>query len=124
VVINEPKPYLNHNVYVTRYAKYKSGGPKQNVIRDSQDAKYYSVKGHPHHAEGNGNNNNGNFKSNGNNNNHDNSKPAGNGNNNNNIKPTGNGNHDVKPSQNNQVQKQNQPAKSGGGGNNGSNKKH
>ena len=101
MVINEPKPYLNHNVYVTRYAKYKSGGPKQIVIRDSQDAKYYVVKGHPNHGQGNGNNNN----------------------NNSNMKPTGNDNHNAKPSENTQVHKQNQPAK-GNGGNNGSNKKH
>lgn len=53
VVVNEPTPYKQHNVYVTRYAKYKSGGPKQKIIRDSRDSKYYVVKGHPQHSQKN-----------------------------------------------------------------------
>lgn len=46
VVVNKPKPYLNHGYYVSNYAKYKHGGPKQMIIRDSDDSKYYVVKGH------------------------------------------------------------------------------
>ncbi len=57
VVVNEPKPYLQHNVYVTKYKKYKKGGPKQIVIRDSNDERYYKVKGHPHHGKSKGNGN-------------------------------------------------------------------
>lgn len=59
VVVNEPKPYLQHDRYVERYAQYKHGGPHQITIRDSDDERYYSVKGHPKHeqwrAENNGN---------------------------------------------------------------------
>lgn len=62
VVVNEPKPYLQHNTYIVKYGKYKKGGPKQNIIRDSHDQKYYAVKGHPKHGNGNGN---GNIKNNG-----------------------------------------------------------
>ncbi|WP_157255499.1 hypothetical protein [Pedobacter sp. Leaf216] len=47
VVINEPKPYLRNNVYATRYSKYKNYSGRQTIIRDSRDAKYYVVKGHP-----------------------------------------------------------------------------
>jgi len=56
VVVNEPKPYLRNNVYVTRYSKYKNYNGRQAVIRDSRDAKYYVVKGHPNY-NGNSNNN-------------------------------------------------------------------
>lgn len=60
VIINEPKPYLQHNTYIVKYAKYKHGGPKQVAIRDSNDQKYYVVKGHPKFKGSNGNNNNNN----------------------------------------------------------------
>lgn len=72
VIVNEPTPYLQHNTYIVKYAKYKKGGPKQNIIRDSNDEKYYAVKGHPKHDKGNGNksvkhdNNNSNTRSSGN----------------------------------------------------------
>lgn len=52
VVVNEPRPYLQHNTYIVKYGKYKKGGPKQKIIRDSQDQKYYAVKGHPKHGMG------------------------------------------------------------------------
>lgn len=51
VVINEPRPYLRNNVYVTRYSKYKNYNGRQTVIRDSHDAKYYVVKGHPNYNQ-------------------------------------------------------------------------
>jgi hypothetical protein len=54
VVVNEPKPYLQHNSYVVKYAKYKHGAPKQTVIRDSNDQKYFAVKGHPKHDQAKG----------------------------------------------------------------------
>ncbi len=47
VVVNKPKPYLNHGYYVSNYAKYKSKAHKQVIIRDSDEPKYYIVKGHP-----------------------------------------------------------------------------
>jgi hypothetical protein len=49
VVVNEPKPYLRNNIYVTRYSKYKNYGGRQSIIRDSRDTKYYVVKGHPNY---------------------------------------------------------------------------
>lgn len=54
VVVNEPKPYLRNNIYVTKYAKFKNYNGRQAIIRDSRDRKYYVVKGHPNY---NGNNN-------------------------------------------------------------------
>ncbi|HYG52171.1 MAG TPA: hypothetical protein VD905_14770 [Flavobacteriales bacterium] len=47
VVINDPKPYLRHKAIVRKYAAYKNRPPRQLVIRDSRDPKYYVVKGHP-----------------------------------------------------------------------------
>lgn len=49
VVVNEPKPYLRNNVYVARYRKFKNYNGRQAIIRDSRDAKYYVVKGHPNY---------------------------------------------------------------------------
>lgn len=45
VVLNEPKPYLKNNVYKTKYKVHAQ--VIQPAIRDSRDAKYYVVKGHP-----------------------------------------------------------------------------
>ena len=53
VVVNEPKPYLNRTMYVEKYVQYKHGGPKQVMIRDSDDQRYYVIKGHPKYAKGN-----------------------------------------------------------------------
>ena len=50
VVVNKPKPYLNHGYYVSNYAKYKKGGPKQVLIRESDDNRYYIIKNHPKHS--------------------------------------------------------------------------
>jgi hypothetical protein len=48
VVVNEPKAYLKYKTHKVKYV----GGGKQVVIRDSPDAKYYVVKGHPHYNGG------------------------------------------------------------------------
>lgn len=48
VVINEPKPYLHHNDYRTRYETYR-GHHDQVVIRDSREERYYIIKEHPEH---------------------------------------------------------------------------
>lgn len=48
VVINEPTPYRNAQVYRTRYASYK-GNRSQKTIRDSRDSRYYEIKEHPEH---------------------------------------------------------------------------
>ena len=49
VVVNKPKPYLNHGYYVSNYAKYKKGAPKQVLIRESNEPKYYIIQNHPKH---------------------------------------------------------------------------
>jgi hypothetical protein len=49
VVVNEPKAYLH---YKEHKVKYVGGGPKQIVIRDSREPKYYVVKGHPNYGGG------------------------------------------------------------------------
>ncbi|MGM9475851.1 hypothetical protein ACS5PU_05445 [Pedobacter sp. GSP4] len=51
VVINEPRPYLRNNIYVTKYSRYKNYNGRQTIIRDSRDTKYYVVKGHPNYNQ-------------------------------------------------------------------------
>ena len=62
VVINGPRPYLNYTTHRVTYAKYKGNKGRQVIIRNSNDPKYYVVKGHPKYNGGN----NGNGKGNGN----------------------------------------------------------
>ncbi len=52
VVVNEPKAYMRFKDHKVKYAGYKGGGPKQIIIRDSRDSKYYVVKGHPNYSGG------------------------------------------------------------------------
>ncbi len=47
VVLNGDKPYLNYNTDKVKYAKYKNWGGKQGVIKNSNNQKYFVVKGHP-----------------------------------------------------------------------------
>ena len=75
VVINEPRPYLHADVYRVKYKPYR-GRHDQVIIRNSNDEKYYVVKGHPKY---NGNNGNGNWKSNGNGHGNGNGNGQGNG---------------------------------------------
>jgi len=73
VVMNEPRPYLNHNVNRDKYSSYR-GRHDQGSIRDSRDSKYFANKNHPEHnnwvkqqkhENGNGKGNHGNGKGNG-----------------------------------------------------------
>jgi len=48
VVINEPNPYRNAQVYRTKYGSYR-GNHGQQTIRDSRDSRYYQIKEHPEH---------------------------------------------------------------------------
>jgi hypothetical protein len=48
VVVNEPKPYQNHNIYKEKYNGYR-GNNGQKVIRNSHDTKYFVNKKHPEH---------------------------------------------------------------------------
>ena len=78
VVINEPRPYLHFTTHRVTYAKYKGNNGRQVIIRNSNDPKYYVVKGHPKYNGGN--NGNGNGHGNGNNGNgHGNGKGKGKG---------------------------------------------
>lgn len=57
VVINEPRPYLNYRKHREVYAPYR-GRHDQIIIRNSNEPRYYVVKGHPkykaYHDEGRG----------------------------------------------------------------------
>lgn len=53
VVINEPKPYLQHSTYQVRYAKYKGTKGKQG--NNSSSNKYKTYKSHGN-GKGNGHN--------------------------------------------------------------------
>jgi hypothetical protein len=48
VVVNEPRPYRNHQTFRDQYSSYK-GRHDQQVIRDSRDTKYFVNKNHPEH---------------------------------------------------------------------------
>jgi hypothetical protein len=49
IVINEPRPYLRHQQYRTRYISAR-GYTRPMLIRDSRDSKYYVISNHPEHA--------------------------------------------------------------------------
>jgi len=46
VVINEPRPYLRAESYRVRYAGYR-GNHNQEIIRNSNDSRYFENRGHP-----------------------------------------------------------------------------
>lgn len=48
VVINEPTPYRQAQIYRNKYGSYK-GRKDQEVIRNSRDERYYENKQHPEH---------------------------------------------------------------------------
>jgi len=48
VVVNEPSPYRRADTYRSQYGSYK-GRHDQEVIRNSQDPRYFEIKGHPQH---------------------------------------------------------------------------
>ena len=52
VVINQPRPYLHFSTHKSTYAKYKRNNGRQVIIRNSNDPKYYVVKGHPKYNGG------------------------------------------------------------------------
>src|SRR5258705_8363958 len=62
VVINEPRPYLHADVYRTKYAPYRGKRGQQVIIRNSDEPKYYVVKGHPKYNGHDNGNHNGSFK--------------------------------------------------------------
>ena len=60
VVINQPRPYLHFSTHKMKYAKYKGNNGRQVIIRNSNDPKYYVVKGHPKYNGGGNKGNSGN----------------------------------------------------------------
>jgi hypothetical protein len=48
VVVNDRRPYRNHESYRDRYASYRDRYDQES-IRDSRDSKYFVNKGHPEH---------------------------------------------------------------------------
>jgi Ni/Co efflux regulator RcnB len=46
VVVNEPKPYLNHQTYKSKYGSSNERYSGQS-IRDSRDSRYFANKNHP-----------------------------------------------------------------------------
>ncbi|MES2647317.1 MAG: hypothetical protein V4717_10600 [Bacteroidota bacterium] len=44
VVINEPKPYLRHNVYEVKYKKYRGSNGKQQLLKDNPGNHYGHYK--------------------------------------------------------------------------------
>lgn len=50
VVVNEPRPYRNAEMYRTKYAGYKNNHG-QEIIRNSHDSRYFENKGHPEHSK-------------------------------------------------------------------------
>jgi hypothetical protein len=65
VVVNEPYPYRNAEMYRTRYASYR-GNHEQQIIRNSHEEKYFENKDHPEHSKWN-NGNNRDYRNNGDN---------------------------------------------------------
>lgn len=49
VVVNQPRAYQLFSTHKVKYAGYK-GNKSQFIIRNSNDPKYYVVKGHPKNA--------------------------------------------------------------------------
>jgi hypothetical protein len=47
--VNQPKAYVYFHDHKVKYGKYKGARGRQVIIRDSDDPKYYVVKGHPRH---------------------------------------------------------------------------
>lgn len=50
VVVNEPKAYLHFKTDREKYGRYR-GDHSQMIIRNSDEPKYYVVKGHPKYKE-------------------------------------------------------------------------
>jgi hypothetical protein len=76
VVVNEPRAYLNFGQHKVKYNQYR-GNSGQQLIKYSNEPKYYVIKGHPKYKGNNGNNG---YHGNGNNGNQGgNGKGKGNG---------------------------------------------
>ena len=54
VVINQPGAYQNFSVHRAEYSRYRNYGGRQMIIRNSNDPRYYVVKGHPRYYRNRG----------------------------------------------------------------------
>ncbi len=50
VVVNQPRAYQYYSTHKVKYAGYRGNRGGQVIIRNSNDPKYYVVKGHPKHS--------------------------------------------------------------------------
>ncbi|MEK7256671.1 MAG: hypothetical protein AAB316_18095 [Bacteroidota bacterium] len=50
VVVNQPRAYVYFDDHRVKYAKFRKARGGQVIIRDSDDPRYYVVKGHPKHV--------------------------------------------------------------------------
>jgi hypothetical protein len=50
VVLNGPRPYLQHKAHKVKYVGFKGNNHNQGIIKNSKEAKYFVVKGHPNHV--------------------------------------------------------------------------
>jgi len=53
-VINQPRPYQNFSMHRAEYSRYRNYGGRQMIIRNSNDPRYYLVKGHPRYYRNRG----------------------------------------------------------------------
>jgi len=53
VVLNEPRPFLHFDRDRRDYGRYR-GYRSQTIIRNSDDSRYYVIKGHPKYNNGRG----------------------------------------------------------------------
>lgn len=53
-MINEPKPYLHHDVYRTRYVHYREYYDHQTALRDHRDKHERDENDGPGNGHGNG----------------------------------------------------------------------
>jgi len=49
VVVNDPKPYMHHQDYRSKYASNERSN--QSSIRDSHEGRYFENKNHPEHSK-------------------------------------------------------------------------
>ena len=54
VVVNQPRAYQNFSVHRAEYSRYRNYGGRQMIIRNSNDPRYYVVKGHPRYYQNRG----------------------------------------------------------------------
>lgn len=54
VVINQPRSYQNFSMHRAEYSRYRNYGGRQMIMRNSNDPRYYVVKGHPRYYRNRG----------------------------------------------------------------------